>query len=68
MALAGLAAAVVTVLTAAIAFETVASALDRRAYPAPGVLVDGGGHQLHLAFWAWSGRTMRPPGCPLVRW
>jgi pimeloyl-ACP methyl ester carboxylesterase len=30
------------------AYQTVASQLDERAYPAPGLLVDAGGHRLHL--------------------
>jgi pimeloyl-ACP methyl ester carboxylesterase len=48
IAVAGLAAAVGTLLAGGFAFEAVASALDRRAFPAPGVLVDVGGHRLHL--------------------
>jgi pimeloyl-ACP methyl ester carboxylesterase len=47
IAVAGL-AAVAMLLAVGFAFETVASALDRRAFPAPGVLVDVGGHRLHL--------------------
>src|SRR2546423_762101 len=45
----GLAAVVASLLVAGFAYETVASTLDRRAFPAPGALVDAGGHQLYLA-------------------
>jgi pimeloyl-ACP methyl ester carboxylesterase len=45
----GLAAVVAMLLVAGFAYETVASTLDRRAFPAPGALVDVGGHQLHLS-------------------
>ena len=44
----GLIALVAMLLVAGFAFETVAASLDRRAFPAPGVLVAVGGHQLHI--------------------
>jgi pimeloyl-ACP methyl ester carboxylesterase len=40
---------VATLLVTGFVYETVASTLDRRAMPAPGALVDVGGHHLHLA-------------------
>jgi pimeloyl-ACP methyl ester carboxylesterase len=45
----GLAAVVASLLVAGFVYETIASTLDRRAFPAPGALVDAGGHLLHLA-------------------
>src|SRR3954464_12679601 len=43
-----LAALAATLLGTGFTYETIASTLDRRALPAPGALIDVGGHQLHL--------------------
>src|SRR5438270_11924884 len=56
----GLAAVVAMLLVAGFAYETVASTLDRRAFPAPGALVDVGGHQLHLSCTGQGSPTVIP--------
>ncbi len=43
-----LAAVVATLLAIGFTYETLASTLDRRAFPPPGRMVDVGSHQLHL--------------------
>ncbi len=47
-ALAGLLGLLVVVGIAGATYQAVASAADRRNHPAPGILVDVGGHRLHL--------------------
>ena len=44
----GLLALVVALVASGLAYQTIAEARDRRAYPPPGRLVDVGGYRLHL--------------------
>jgi hypothetical protein len=46
--LVGLLVAVVTLAGSGMAYQAVGTAMDRRAYPPPGRLVDVGGYQLHI--------------------
>jgi pimeloyl-ACP methyl ester carboxylesterase len=46
--LGGLAVLVLVLIGAGVAYQTVAAAQDERAYPAPGQLIDVGGHRLHI--------------------
>jgi pimeloyl-ACP methyl ester carboxylesterase len=46
--LGGLVALVLVLAAAGFAYQTVAAAQDQRAFPPPGLLVDVGGHRLHI--------------------
>ncbi|HLZ20505.1 MAG TPA: alpha/beta hydrolase [Ktedonobacterales bacterium] len=54
----GVGALAATAAVAGLAYQTIATARDARRYPAPGKLVDIGGHRLHL--------TCAGAGCPAV--